>query len=121
MDPDARRPLASTMLALRSLDWLMIADDAARPRCVAASKHTVSNAPRMMPAVTGSTVAEVGSGSRLAASRLFNSNDMAVLLSLSVHRCARQPVHIVDSCVRARPMVASAGKIGLQRRLEGDH
>src|SRR5580658_9025572 len=81
MDPDARRPLASTMLALRSFDWLMIADDAARPRCVAASKHTVSKAPRMMPAVTGSTVADVGSGSRLAASLLFNSNDIVVLLS----------------------------------------
>src|SRR5208337_1860895 len=80
MDPTAKRPLASMMLALRSLDWLMMADEAALPKCVAASKHTVSRAPRMMLAVTGSTVAEVASGSRLAARLLFNSNDMAVLL-----------------------------------------
>jgi len=56
------------MLALRSLDWLMIGDEADRPRCVAASKETVSSAPRMILAVTGSTVAAVGSASRRAAS-----------------------------------------------------
>src|ERR1700683_610640 len=58
----------------------MMGEDAARPRCVAASKHTVSNAPRMIPAVTGSILAEVFSGGRLAASVLFNSNDMSILL-----------------------------------------
>ena len=51
----ASRPCASITLALRSFDWLMIADDAQRPRCVATSKQIVSKAPRMMPAVTGST------------------------------------------------------------------
>src|ERR1700735_66845 len=80
IDTAAKRPWASSTLPLRSLDWLMMGEDAARPRCVAASKHTVSNAPRMMPAVTVSTLAEVCSGGVLAASVLFNSNDMSTLL-----------------------------------------
>src|SRR5579864_330449 len=75
-DTAARRPWASSTLPLRSFDWLMMGDDADRPKWVAASKHTVSKAPRMIPAVTGSTVAAVGRGARLAASFLFNSNDM---------------------------------------------
>jgi len=33
----ASRPWASMMLALRSLDWLMMADEAERPRWVAVS------------------------------------------------------------------------------------
>jgi hypothetical protein len=69
----ASRPLASTMAALRSFDWLMIGEEAARPRKVAASKQTVSKAPRMMSAVTGSISTVVGSGSRLAASFRFSS------------------------------------------------
>src|ERR1700736_4378943 len=79
-DTAARRPWASSTLPLRSFDWLMMADEADRPRWVAASKHTVSKAPRMMPAVTGSTVAADGRGARLAASLLFNSNDIATIL-----------------------------------------
>src|ERR1700739_2183337 len=63
--------------ALRSFEELMIGEDRARPRCVAASKQTVSIAPRMMLAVTGSMLAEVGSGPRLAGSFRFSSNDMA--------------------------------------------
>ena len=69
----ARRPCPSSTLALRSFDWLMMADDAQRPRCVATSKHTVSKAPRRMPAVTASTSAEVGSGGRRATRRRFSS------------------------------------------------
>ena len=69
----ARRPWPSSTLALRSFDWLMIADDAQRPRCVATSKQIVSNAPRTMPAVTGSTSAAVGSGGRRATRRRFSS------------------------------------------------
>src|SRR3546814_8179072 len=84
------------MLPLRSLYWLMIGDDAALPRCVAASKQTVSNAPRMIAAVTGSTVAEVASGSRLAASCLFNSKDIAALLC-----------HDTAGMVRKRPRAVS--------------
>src|SRR3990167_4732162 len=61
---------------LRSLDWLMMGDEAARPRCAQASKQTVSSAPRMMLAVTGSISALVVSGSRFAASFRFNSNDI---------------------------------------------
>ena len=33
----ARRPWPSRMLALRSFDWLMMAEDAQRPRWVATS------------------------------------------------------------------------------------
>src|SRR5262245_22781865 len=65
------------MQALRSLDWLMIGEDAARPRCVQASKHTVSIAPRMMAAVTGSILAIVGSAGRFSASLWFSAKDMA--------------------------------------------
>src|SRR3546814_19843008 len=85
-DTPASRPCASMMLPLRSFDWLMIGDDAARPRCVAASKQTVSNAPRMIAAVTGSTVAEVARGSRPAASCLFNSTDIAAPLCPALGR-----------------------------------
>ena len=69
----ARRPAPSSTLALRSFDWLMIADDAQRPRCVATSKQIVSKAPRMMPAETGSTSARVASGGRGAVRRRFVS------------------------------------------------
>ena len=69
----ASRPWPSSTLALRSFDWLMIADEAQRPRCVATSKQIVSKAPRRMPAVTGSTDAGVGRGGRRATSRRFSS------------------------------------------------
>src|SRR5436189_105111 len=77
MDAPARRPCASMIPALRSLDELMIGEEAARPRWVQASKQMVSIAPRIIAAVTGSTLAAVGSGVRLTASFLFNSNVMA--------------------------------------------
>ena len=54
----------------------MIGEDAARPRKVALSKQTVSNAPRMISAVTGSMLAVVGSGSRRAASLRLSSKDI---------------------------------------------
>src|SRR3982074_238083 len=79
METAARRPWASRLDALRSFAGLMIAEEAARPRWVAASKQTVSMAPRMMLAVTASMLTEVGSGGRFAASFLFSSNDMAEL------------------------------------------
>jgi hypothetical protein len=41
---------------------LMMGEDADRPRWLAASNQTVSKAPRMMLAVTASTLAEVVSG-----------------------------------------------------------
>src|ERR1700712_1102038 len=60
----------------------MIADDAARARYSAASKQYVSIAPRMMLAVTGSMVALVSSGDRLAASFRVNSKDMPCSIAL---------------------------------------
>src|SRR4030095_8116171 len=72
----ARRPCPSSTLALRSLLWLMIADDAQRPRCVATSKQIVSIAPRTIAAVLGSIGAAVASGGRRATRRRFVSYDM---------------------------------------------
>src|SRR5438034_6297062 len=51
----ARRPLASRIEPLRSLDWLRMGVVAVRLTYVAISQHTVSIAPRMTSAVTGST------------------------------------------------------------------
>ena len=73
----ARRPWASMMLALRSLLWLMMADEAQRPRWVATSKQTVSKAPRTIPAVTASMAAPVSRGGRGATNRRLVSKDTA--------------------------------------------
>lgn len=58
------------LVPFRSFDWLMMADDAARPRCVAASMQMVSIAPRMIVALTGSILAPVGRGGFRAARRV---------------------------------------------------
>src|SRR3546814_19516980 len=106
-DTPASRPCASMMLPLRSFDWLMIGDDAARPRCVAASKQTVSNAPRMIAAVTGSTVAEAASGARLAARCLFNSKDIDAI------RC-----HDTAASVPTRPQPAHINAVKVSKLAE---
>src|SRR4051812_9395150 len=77
------------MLALRSFDWLITGEEAARPRKAAVSKQAVSSAPRMIAAVTGSMFAVVGSDGRLAASLQFCSYDMVhVLPEKSAGHCS---------------------------------
>ena len=67
-DSAARRPDASSMVALRSLVWFRIGVVAVRDTYVAISKHMVSIAPRMTSAVTGSTARASDSRPRLPAS-----------------------------------------------------
>src|SRR5215468_10850519 len=83
----------------------MMADEAQRPRCVATSKQIVSKAPRMMPAVTGSTAAGVGSGGRGATRRRFSSKDTAAPSELTDRQ---QPSRAADA-MSTHPKGAEGG------------
>src|SRR3990172_5745313 len=114
----AKRPCASMMLALRSFDWLMIADEAQRPRWVATSKQIVSKAPRRIPALTGSICARVGRGGRRAARRRLVSYDTAAPSGSSgAGDRAREPA--LTAVDVADPTEGGPGIVGLAHASQG--
>src|SRR5271157_5157701 len=80
----ASRPRPSRIVALRSFDWFRIGVVAVRETCVAISKATVSSAPRITSAVTGSRL-EDGVAARGAAADMtgLQSDDPSSMVAPS--------------------------------------
>src|SRR3954451_17404101 len=87
----ARRPLASRIEPLRSLDWLRMGVVAVRLTYVATSQHTVSIAPRMTSAVTGSTAVPSASFPRCPASSTRSTSSGCRLPDVRVTFDSRLP------------------------------